>query len=117
MAPREIAQALHRRGTYRGETSGVQRALEAGADFHGFVSLRGNVWTIRPDMARDHQDHANAARIVAKATRDEQAASGDIKAAWEEWSRNIPKLDERGMSLVKAAFEAGWAGGRSSSAT
>ncbi len=66
-------------------------------------------------MTRDHQHNpdpnANAARIVAESTTSSQAAPADLEAAWAEWSSHIQKVDERGMSLLRAAFEAGWEAG------
>jgi hypothetical protein len=64
-------------------------------------------------MTRDHQHNPdpneNAARIVAGTTSREAAATtDDLEAAWAEWSRQIQKVDERGMTLLRAAFEAGW---------
>jgi hypothetical protein len=49
-----------------------------------------------------------AARIVASTTaKSEKPLSADLQAAWEEWSRGIGKVDQRGMILLRAAFEAG----------
>lgn len=70
-------------------------------------------------MTRDHQHNpdpnANAARIVAKATESAPDAAADLEAAWAAWSAHIQKVDERGMSLLKAAFEAGWDAGKNQS--
>ena len=49
----------------------------------------------------------NAARIVGQATASE-GLSGDLEAAWAQWSAGIQNVDERGMTLLRAAFEAGW---------
>jgi len=69
-------------------------------------------------MTRDH-DHnpdpnANAARIVAEAIAGTAATdpAADLEAAWAAWSKGIQKVDERGMTLLRAAFEAGWDAGR-----
>lgn len=70
-------------------------------------------------MARDN-DHnpdpnANAARIVKEAiagTTDANPAS--VEAAWEQWAAHIQNVDERGRTLLRAAFEAGYESGRSS---
>jgi len=32
--------------------------------------------------------------------------SADLEAAWAEWPCQIQKVDERGMTLLRAAFEA-----------
>ena len=62
-------------------------------------------------MARDNEHNpdpnANAARIVSEST-----ATGDLEAAWAEWSAGIQGVDERGMTLLRAAFEAGYDSGR-----
>jgi len=90
-------------------------------------------------MTRDHQHNPdpnqNAARIVAEsadigpqraapsstakiqaqakqAAAELEATGDDLEAAWAEWSRHIQKVDERGMTLLRAAFEAGWEAGR-----
>ncbi len=64
-------------------------------------------------MTRDKQHNPdpneNAARIVAGSQAHEaEPTPGDLEAAWLEWSRHIQKVDERAMTLLKAAFEAGW---------
>ena len=49
-----------------------------------------------------------AARIVKKtASRGERRLPADIEAAWDAWSRSVGKVDERGMALLRAAFEMG----------
>lgn len=67
-------------------------------------------------MPKDHQHNpdpnANAARIVAEATAATPDAAADLEAAWAAWSAHIQKVDERAMTLLKAAFEAGWDAGR-----
>lgn len=69
-------------------------------------------------MARDNEHNPdpneNAARVVGEAT----ASSGlpaDLEAAWSQWSASIQNVDERGMTLLRAAFEAGYEAGQSSS--
>lgn len=63
-------------------------------------------------MTRDHQHNPdpneNAARIVGQATAAQGDAAQDLEAAWAAWSAHIQKVDERGMTLLRAAFEAGW---------
>lgn len=68
-------------------------------------------------MAHDN-DHnpdpnANAARIVSESMLPSEKPPSDVEAAWEAWAAGIQKVDERGMTLLKAAFEAGWEAGRS----
>ena len=69
-------------------------------------------------MTRDHQHNpdpnVNAARIVAESIAKQEPLAGgdDLEACWAAWSKQIQKVDERGMSLLRAAFEAGWEAGR-----
>jgi hypothetical protein len=67
-------------------------------------------------MPRDHQHNPdpsqNAARIVGEAAGTAEQPAADLKAAWLGWSQHIQKVDERGMTLLRAAFEAGWEAGR-----
>jgi hypothetical protein len=55
-------------------------------------------------MARDKQHNPdpneNAARIVGQSAAAPDSHPADLEAAWAEWSR--------GMSLLRAAFEAGY---------
>jgi len=70
-------------------------------------------------MKRDHEHNpdpnVNAARIVAESTRvhEETPASADVEAAWLAWSGHIQKVDERALTLLRAAFEAGYDAGHS----
>jgi len=53
-----------------------------------------------------------AARVVGETiARHSEPLPHDLEAAWEVWSRGIQKVDERGMTLLRAAFEAGWDAG------
>lgn len=65
----------------------------------------------------NNQDASQAGhRVVSQATaRHEQPLPADVERAWEEWSKGVQKVDERGMALLRAAFEAGWEAGQSSS--
>ena len=61
-------------------------------------------------MRRDNQHNpdpnANAARIVAESTRfAAQEAPLDLEAAWLAWSGHIQNVDERTLTLLRAAFE------------
>lgn len=66
-------------------------------------------------MTRDHQHNPdpnqNAARIVAESAGEQAGASGDMESAWAEWSSHLQKVDERALTLLRAAFEAGWDAG------
>ena len=69
-------------------------------------------------MAQDNEitpdPNINAARIVGEATAS-SGLTGDLETAWAEWSGSIQNVDERGMTLLRAAFEAGYEAGQSSS--
>jgi len=69
-------------------------------------------------MANDNEHNPdpnqNAAKIVAKSTATQEPAAGDVEAAWLAWSGHIQNVDERGMTLLRAAFEAGYDAGQSS---
>lgn len=71
-------------------------------------------------MQTDKQHHPdpneNAARIVAESTAHSDELTTDVEAAWMEWSSHIQNVDERGMTLLRAAFEAGWETARKNSA-
>ncbi|MCA9246066.1 MAG: hypothetical protein KDA42_03095 [Planctomycetales bacterium] len=66
-------------------------------------------------MSRDEQHNPdpneNAARIVGESAAQGETPA-DLEAAWLEWSKGIQKVDERGMTLLRAAFEAGYEAGR-----
>ena len=68
-------------------------------------------------MARYDQHNPDpnveAARVVRESTEGE-GLPADREAAWTEWSRGIKNVDERGMTLLRAAFEAGVDAGRQS---
>ena len=67
-------------------------------------------------MARDHQHNpdpnANAARIVKESTGTADSPPADLEAAWQAWSAHIQAVDQRGRTLLRAAFEAGWEAGK-----
>lgn len=47
-----------------------------------------------------------AAEITRKVSGDD-ALPADVEAAWSEWSRGIKGVDERTLTLLRAAYEAG----------
>jgi hypothetical protein len=50
----------------------------------------------------------SAARVVGETiARHSKPLPADLEAAWAEWSRAIQKVDQRGMTLLRAAFLAG----------
>ena len=64
-------------------------------------------------MARDHQHNPDPNLTAARVVGEVAATQGtptetDLEAAWAAWSSQIQKVDERGMTLLRAAFEAGW---------
>jgi hypothetical protein len=49
-----------------------------------------------------------AKRIVDQTiAKHEKPLPPGIEAAWVAWSRGVGKVDERGMALLRAAFEVG----------
>ena len=71
-------------------------------------------------MGRDNEHNpdpnVNAARIVRESTESQEKLPADLEAAWEEWSKGIQKVDERAITLLRAAFEAGYEVGITSGA-
>lgn len=68
-------------------------------------------------MSKDRQRvtdaNEDAARVVRESTSGD-AMPADLEAAWAQWSKSIMGVDERGMTLLRAAFEAGYAAASSS---
>jgi hypothetical protein len=58
---------------------------------------------------RPAEDEVQAAVRAGKEliSRHEAALPADLEAAWEAWSKGVGKVDQRGMALLRAAFEAG----------
>jgi hypothetical protein len=57
---------------------------------------------------RKEDESQAAARIVQTvAVRHSEALPADLEAAWEQWSKGIQNVDQRGRTLLRAAFEAG----------
>ncbi len=61
----------------------------------------------------DPDPNTEAHRIAAQAGPEDQPASPEMEAAWETWSKQVKRVDQRGMELLRAAFEAGWSAGAS----
>jgi hypothetical protein len=51
---------------------------------------------------------------IAESTQSLSGAVADMEASWAQWSSGLQSLDARTTTLLKAAFEAGWEGGKSS---
>ena len=66
-------------------------------------------------MERDPDPNVNAARIAGEATGADKPLPSGLEAAWAEWSKSIQNVDERGMTLLRAAFEAGYGAGQCAS--
>jgi len=69
----------------------------------------------KPKPTRDHDPNRAVARIVAKTAGIKTAKElmpADAEAAWRAWAASIQKCDERTMTLLHAAFEAGVEAGR-----
>lgn len=67
------------------------------------------------DPQHNPDPNVNAARIAGEATGADKPLPVDLEAAWAEWSKSIQRMDERGMTLLRAAFEAGYEAGAKSS--
>ncbi|MEO6709836.1 MAG: hypothetical protein ABI054_06495 [Planctomycetota bacterium] len=63
-------------------------------------------------MGRPVDPNKEAARVVRAATGKPDQLPNDVEAAWEAWSSHIHACDERTMTLLRAAFEAGVDAGR-----
>lgn len=61
--------------------------------------------------------NTEAHRVVTEAANPhEKPLPADLEEAWAEWSAGVGKVDERGMVLLRAAFEAGYEVGAASGA-
>lgn len=60
---------------------------------------------------RADDPNVTAARIVRESTASDEPLPADLEAAWADWSRRIQGCDERTMTLLRAAFEAGFEAG------
>jgi hypothetical protein len=49
----------------------------------------------------------DAADVVARSTGRQDELPADLEAAWAEWSKRLQRVDERTLTLLRAAFEAG----------
>lgn len=58
-------------------------------------------------LNRSDQNRA-AFRLVKKATKESTTPPKGLEDAWEAWSKRIQRVDERTMTLLRAAFEAGY---------
>jgi hypothetical protein len=70
-------------------------------------------------MNRDHQhkpdpDENTATIVAGSIAREAAKAPTGLEAAWREWSSHVQKVDDRTLSLLRAAFEAGFEAGSSS---
>jgi hypothetical protein len=49
----------------------------------------------------------SAARVVKETVaKHSEPLPADLEAAWKAWSAGVGKVDERGMALLRVAFEA-----------
>ncbi len=67
-------------------------------------------------MKRQRSDPNRAAFRIVKRSTEERAAKPKkgLEAAWTEWSGRLQRVDERTMTLLRAAFEAGYSSGKRS---
>jgi hypothetical protein len=64
------------------------------------------------DQLHNPDHYVNADRIVDESGRFRHTLA-DLEDAWAEWSSDIQKIDERALSFLRAAFEAGFEAGNS----
>jgi len=70
---------------------------------------------MKRDKEHNPDPNENAKRIVAESTSEASPPPRGLEEAWREWSKHIQNVDERGMELLQAAFEAGWEAGKPTS--
>lgn len=58
------------------------------------------------DQPINSDPNVESAKVVGKAILADSLPA-DLEAAWAEWSKSTKNVDERGMTLQRAAFEAG----------
>ena len=56
---------------------------------------------------RKRDENEDAADVVRRSTSEADDQPDGLEAAWADWSRRIQGVDERTMTLLRAAFEAG----------
>lgn len=63
---------------------------------------------------REPDPNEDAARVIREmsAAGAGEVRPGSLEAAWADWSKRIKAADERTMTLLRAAFEAGFDAGR-----
>ena len=69
------------------------------------------------DPLDNDENQAAADFIRQTVAKHEQPLPEDVEAAWKAWSVGVGKVDERGMTLLRAAFEAGVEAGRKNQPT
>jgi hypothetical protein len=60
-----------------------------------------------PKHPRNHDANEDAADVVRRSTEANDELPAGLEAAWADWSKRIKGVDERTMTLLRAAFEAG----------
>ncbi len=64
---------------------------------------------------REPDPNEDAARVIREATdAGREAAPKGLEAAWSDWARRIQGVDQRTLTLLRAAFEAGYEAGNRS---
>ena len=61
---------------------------------------------------RQRDVNEDAAEVVRRSTAQPDELPADLEAAWADWSGRIKGVDERTMTLLRAAFETGVAAAR-----
>lgn len=60
-----------------------------------------------PKRAVDRDGNEDAAEVVRRTTAQPDPIPEGLEAAWVAWSKRIYGVDERTLTLLRAAFEAG----------
>lgn len=58
------------------------------------------------------ENQAAAKAVATIAAKHSKPLPPDLEAAWAEWSAGVASVDQRTMTLLRAAFEAGVEAGR-----
>lgn len=60
-----------------------------------------------PKHPNKRDANEDAADVVRRSTGAQDNLPADMEAAWADWSKRIKGVDERTLTLLRAAFEAG----------
>jgi len=72
---------------------------------------------MKPKSPRRRDENEDAAEVVRASTVVPDEPPRRLEAAWADWAKRIQRVDERTMTLFRAAFEAGYESGARMSAS